>query len=252
MLKFLFLLIFFSMSLPGFSQEGAVKEPLSPEGGQVIIENRPEVSPEESVEPTANESQDVEEVEAARKEYFAKMKQLENSTIKLDQPILNPIDEMQKLGHKQLNTAAILDDKVIALMQKTLKMGLLSNVSSEELKKLILEKIKGSNAEGFVNKFPKLLDVFVEIVKDKDALSGLLGILIRKDDLKEYGYLCLALFVFGLYVKSRIIKPKWPFFRRFRYGLTASLVLTAINLYLFYSYFKEELGPTFSVISKFL
>jgi hypothetical protein len=251
--KFFFLLILIFLSLPGFSQEETVKEPLSENGGQVTIRHRPDVSPADEVPPPApvsEEDSDVREIENARQKNLEKMKLVETATKPLEAPMLNPIEEIQKLGHKQLDAAALMDDKVLAIMQKVLKEGLLSKLPAEEVRKMILDKAKGSQLEGILTSYPKLLDFCVELMRDKDALSGLMGILMRKNDLKTYGYIWLAIFLFGLFIKYRIIKPKWPFFKRFRYSMSVNIVLSLISLYVFYSFFSKELAPTLSIASK--
>ncbi len=253
--KFFSLLILIFLSLPGFSQEETVKEPLSANGGQVTIRQSPDVSPadESSIQaPTPNEDSDIREIENARQKNLEKMKLVETATKPLAAPMLNPIEEMQRLGHKQLDAAALMDDKVLAIMQKVLKAGLLSKLPVEEVRKMILDKVKGSQLEGLLTRFPKLLDFCVEMLRDKEALSGLMGILIRKNDLKTYGYVWIAIFLFGLFIKHRIIKPKWPFFKRFRYGMSVNFVLSIISLYVFYSFFSQELAPTISIISKLI
>jgi hypothetical protein len=252
--KFFFLLILIFLSLPGFSQEETVKEPLSANGGQVTIRQSPDVSPNEvsTLTPAPNEDSDIREIENTRLKNLEKMKLVEKATKPLAAPMLNPIEEMQRLGHKQLDAAALMDDKVLAIMQKVLKEGLLSKLPAEEVRKMVLDKAKDSQLEGILNRFPKLLDFCVEMLRDKDALSGLMGILMRRNDLKTYGYVWLAIFLFGLFIKYRIIKPKWPFFKRFRYSMSVNFVLSLISLYVFYSFFSKELAPTISIISKLI
>jgi hypothetical protein len=262
MLNFFFLSILISLSLPGFAQEGTVKEPLSANGGRVIIQGAPpapEPAPTETPAAAAtapanpadiNEEADVQELEADRQKRLEKINVIEATTAPLAEPTLNPLEEIKRLGHKQIDAAAMLDERVLAILQKTLKTGVMSKLPPEEVKKLIQEKFKNSVLGGILTKFPIVLNILVDLMRDKEALAGLLGIMIRKPDLKEYGYICLALFVFGLFVKSRIIKPKWPFFKRLRYSMSVSLVLTSISFYLFYSYFGTEIGPTIAVISK--
>ena len=253
--KFFFLFILISLSLPGVAQEEIVKEALSENGGQVTIRKSPDVSPKDELStPTTppNEDSDIREIENARQKNLEKMKLVETATKPLADPVLNPIEEMQRLGHKQLDAAALMDAKVLAIMQKTLRAGLLSNLPAEEVRKMILEKVKGSHLEGVFNRFPKLLEFCVEMVRDKEALSGLMGIMMRKDDMKTYGYMWLGIFLFGLFLKYRIIKPQWPFFKRFRYSMSVNAVLSIISLYVFYSFFAKELEPTMSIISKLI
>jgi hypothetical protein len=250
---FLFILIF--LSLPGFSQEETVKEPLSENGGRVTIRKSLDVShvDEVSTQTTpSNENSDIREIENARLTNLEKMKLVETATKPLADPVLNPIEEMQRLGHKQLDAAALMDDRVLAIMQKTLRAGLLNKLPAEEVRKMILEKVKGSHLEGVLSRFPKLLEFCVEMLRDKEALSGLMGIMIRKDDMKTYGYIWLGIFLFGLFLKNRIIKPQWRFFKRFRYSMSVNAVLSMISLYVFYSFFAQELAPTISIFSKLI
>jgi hypothetical protein len=253
--KFFFLFILIFLSLPGLCQEETVKEALSENGGQVTIRKSPDVSPTHSASPQAlnpNEDSDIREIENARQKNLEKMKLVETAAKPLADPVLNPIEEMQRLGHKQLDAAALMDAKVLAIMQKTLRAGLLNKLPAEEVRKMILEKVKGSHLEGVLSRFPKLLEFCVEMVRDKEALSGLMGIMMRKDDMKTYGYMWLGIFLFGLFLKYRIIKPKWPFFKRFRYSMSVNAVLSIISLYVFYSFFAKELAPTMSIISKLI
>jgi hypothetical protein len=252
--KFLFLFVLIFLSLPGFSQEETVKEALSENGGQVTIRKSPDVSPKDELTTPAtppNEDSDIREINARQKN-LEKMKLVEEATKPLADPVLNPIEEMQRLGHKQLDAAALLDDKVLAIMQKTLRAGLLSKLPPEEVKKMILDKAKGSYLEGLFKQFPKLLVFCVEMLRDKEALSGLMGIMMRKDDMKTYGYIWLGIFLFGLFLKNRIIKPRWPFFKRFRYSMSVNAVLSITSLYVFYSFFAQELAPTLSIVSKLI
>ena len=227
-------------------------ERLSPHGGQVIIKKSPDIVPSQEVAPPAavmNEDDVVNELEQARQKRLEKVKKIDDTTKALAAPIINPLEEIQKLGHKQIDAAALLDDKVLAVLQKTLKAGLTSKVPSEEIRAMIQLKLNGSFWEWLFKKYPSILNIAVDIVKDQDALAGLLGILIRKEDLKTYGFIWLVILIFGLYV-NRLIRPKLPFLKRIGYKLTISFFLTVINIFLFYSFFSEELAPTLSIISK--
>jgi hypothetical protein len=253
--KFFFLFILIFLSLPGVAQEETIKEALSENGGHVTIRKSPDVSPKDEVSThitPSNEDSDIREIENARLKNLEKMKLVKTATKPLADPVLNPIEEMQRLGHKQLDAAALMDDKVLAIMQKTLRAGLLNKLPAEELRKMILDKAKGSHLEGVLNRFPKLLEFCVEMLRDKEALSGLMGIMRRKDDMKTYGYIWLGIFLFGLFLKNRIIKPRWPFLKRFRYGMSVNTVLSIISLYVFYSFFAKELAPTLSIFSKLI
>lgn len=252
---FIFCFIFF-FSLSGFSQEEVKKDALSQEGGQVIIrETPPEASPEAvSPEgaPVAPEEADIVELEKERDKQLKQMELVQKSTDPLKNPLGNPVEEMKKLGHQQLNAMSLMDDKVVAILQQTLKDADFSKLTPEFLRASIKEKLKGHFLERVLERFPKLLDIAVDVLRSKEALSGLLGIFARKEDLKTYGYTWLAIFVFSALVKRRIVKPKWNFLRRMRWSMSISLILTSITLTVFYNFFSEEIGPTLSIIQKHL
>ena len=261
--KFFFLLLFLITSLPGFTQEETV-QPLNPNSGKVIIRGAPAapapapgapvadpaaVLVDPAAPPLQDEDDSVSELENARLESQKKFEAIETVTKPLAEP-LNPMEEIQKLGYQQVGVSALLDPKVLAIIQKNFKDGPLTKLSEAEVSTLILEKAKGSMFEDFLKNSPKVLKMCANLMRDKDALLGLLGILVRKDDLKTYMYISIGIFLFGMFVKHRIIKPKFSAFKKFRYSLTVSLILTSITFYIFYSLFGQELGPTLSVISK--
>lgn len=251
--KFLILVLFIACSLPGFAQEETSTTPLSEGGGKVIIQGSPDLAPSEAVAPepvSTNEDDAVREIEEIRAKQLEKMKLVEATTKPLAAPILSPLEEIQKLGHKQLNPAALADPKVIAIVQKILNEGILSKLPPEEVRKMIQAKLEGSVWDGLFKKFPKLMDIAVDMMRDKSALSGLLDIMVRKEDLKTYFYIWLAIFVFGIFVKNRIIKPKWAMNRRIRWSLSISTVFTSLSIYLFYSFFSVELAPTIAIFAK--
>lgn len=272
--KILILVLITLLSLPGFSQEGTTepsataqtetpeqpteikKEALTPGSGQVIIRGTPDTpdeNPEEtgiSHDPSVNEDATVEEIEAAREKQLEKMQMIQKTTEAVGKPLLNPLGEIQALGHNQLNAAALMDDKVVAILQKMIQEGHMGRISHDALKAQFAEKAKGTFWEKVITKFPALLEIAVEVIRSKEALGGLLGIMARKDDLKTYFYMWLAIFVFGAYFKHRVIKPKWPFLKRMAFSLTISLVLTTASLSIFYNFFSEELSPTISIVAK--
>ena len=256
MLKFFFFSLLLLLSLPGITQEENQISPLSQTGGHVTIRNSVPSQPKADTPPTPtqdqNEDSSVRELEAIHQEQRDKIQKIEKTIEPLKDPILNPIEEIKKLGHKQIDAVSLMDEKVLAILQKTLDQGILAKLSAQELKEMILKNNKGTFLGDFLSASPKFLDFFVDVLRDKNALIGLIGILVRKEDLKNYGYICLVIFIFGLYIKTRIIKPKWSFIRRTFWGLSFSLVMSSISLYLFYNSFSEEVKPTLSIAFKHL
>jgi len=247
--KFLILIFLSLFCLPGLTQEDKSLEPISPEGGRVIIRGASEVPVEPEVQaPAPVENADIAELEALRAAQQKKIKLVEAAAEPLAKPLRNPFEEMKKLGYEQITAAALLDERILAILQTTLKERPVASMSRDKVRALIIKRSTGSKSGNLFEKFPKLLDFAVDFVRDEKAIPGLLGILTRKEDLKSYGYIWLVIFIFGLFVKSRVIKPKWAFKKRLLYSISFSLVLSSASLYIFYSLFSEELSPTLSLI----
>ena len=248
------LTLFLFFALPGYSQEEEIKQPLSDQGGQVIVrETAPESVDQSKTAPVVPaEDADLAELERVRAEKLKQMQIIQKSTETLKNPVGNPMEELQKLGHKQIDAVALMDKKVVALLQKVLKEADFSKMTPEVVREMINQKVKGHFMEDVLKTFPKLLDIAVDFVRSKEAMSGMLGIFARKEDLKTFGYTWLAIFVFAALVKRRIIKPKWNFFRRMRWSLAISVILTGVSLTVFYQLFSVEISPTVEILQKHL
>jgi hypothetical protein len=246
--NFLIVLFLVLFALPGFSQEEH-----DGGGGKVIIRETPgyQAAEPEAI-PIPDEDQEmIDAAEADRLKQIEKIQAVQKATAPIAEA-KGPLQQIQELGYKQLDAAALMDTKVIALLQQNLRDGAMAKTSDEDLKKLMQEKIKGTWMEGPVSHFPKLLSIMSDLVRSKEALPGLLGIMARKADLKTYGYIWVVIFIFGLYIKSKLVKPKWDFGRRFKWKITISTILGIINFAIFYSFFGTEIQPSFSIIGKHL
>ncbi len=266
-----FFFFFLLICLPGFGQEDLEKQPLSQGGGRVIIKggasaNTPQPdsptpstsSPEQPQapasdsfsEPSNNEDSAIAELELARKKQLEKMKMIEKSVEPLKSPMLNPIEEIKKLGHKQLDLDALLDKRVLVILKEAFKDGILGHLPEEEVRKIIKDKIKHNFLGSITRMFPKVLDFLVDLARDKHVFHGLIALIERRDDLKTYGYIWLVIFIFGLLVKRRLVKPKWTFLRRLRWNMSINLFLSLISISVFYFMFSIELDPFIKVLSQ--
>ena len=260
MLNLFFSFLLLLSCLPAFSQEDIEKSSLSPGGGKVIIKPSSGsassgAQADSSESPTEgssipDEDSSVAELEKARAKQLEKMKLIEKSIEPLKSPMLNPIDEIKKLGHKQLDFNALLDKRVLTILRDAFKDGVLGHLPEAEVRKIILEKIQGSLLGSLVETFPKLLNLLVDLARDKHVFHGLLTMLERREDLKLYGYIWIGILIFGLLLKRRLVKPKWDFFKRFKWNMTINFFLSLFSLSVFYFMFSIELDPLLSVIAK--
>jgi hypothetical protein len=259
MLKTLTLILFLSFTLSGFGQEGEESSPAAPtatpEGGRVIIrETSPAAHSPETQATTEDRLEDDEAdlaaLEEARQKQLEKAKLIEQSTDPLKDPLGNPTQQLLKLTKGQISAAMLMDDKIQAALTRIFSEGHMSRASREETVQLLQAKTKGSFMEKMFLWFPSLLQISVDVVRDSFAMPGLIKILTRKDDLKTFGYIWLAVFIFGMLIRNRLVKPKLSFFKRRIYSLSISLPLNILTLYIFYSMFGEEITPTLEIMAR--
>lgn len=243
MLKTFLITFLVLFSLPGFGQEE------NSSGGSVTIRETPAAEVPEEATPVVEEDEALRELEAAREAQLKKAQMIQAATKPLEKPLGSPLEQIQALGHQQLNAASLLDEKVLGIVQKLFADGHFSKVPRSETSNFISEKVKGSVWEKIFRHLPVLKEIAVDVIRDPKAMPGLMQILIRKDDLKTYGYIWLAIFILGLLIKNRIIKPKWPFKKRWMVSMMISLPLTIITLSVFYNMFGVELDPFLGIIA---
>lgn len=205
-MKFLFLIFFILMSLPGLCQEDFE-----------VIESR------------------------------------ENSTSSPTPLVIPEIDsaiELKKLGYESINARALTDKRVILLIKRILEESQLSEVPPDVVKGLILDKLKGSLLGDFLKAAPRLLDLLVDIMRDKKALSGLIDIALRREDLKSYIHFWIAFLIAAWLLKKATFKKEWGRLKTIGLGLCVSFIITGVSVTIFYNTFEKELGPTIKILSR--
>jgi hypothetical protein len=251
MLKISVLLFFVLFSLSGLCQEGDSGTSSSTGGTVTIRESAPTAEVKTEAEaPVFEEDEAIRELNATREAQLKKANLIQSATKPLEKPMGSPFEDIKALGHQQLNAAALMDEKVLAIFQKLFTDGHFSKVPRAETLKFLSEKVKGSFWEKVFIWFPVLKEIAVEVIRDPKAMPGLMQILVRKDDLKTYGYIWLAIFVFGIFIKGRIVKPKWPFLKRRLVSLTISIPLTLMTFGVFYNIFSVEIDPLLGIIAE--
>jgi hypothetical protein len=236
MLKIFFIFLTF-LSLSGLCQEG---------GGRVIIrENPAAIEAQRPVENSPAYNPD-EDAEIDEKDQHSNLKIPETPELQF-----NFFEELEKLGYEELNLKALTDKNVQPLLQELMASNALKNESFENSKEFIKTAAKGKPVEAIFKKFPKTLDISADVLRDKNALPGLVSILGQKEKLKRFGIFWVVLFISGLIIKWKIIAKYAPL-TRFASSIALSLVLTLSSLFLFYGFFTQELESTVSILSKHL
>jgi hypothetical protein len=214
-LNLLFILFLCFLSLPGFGQE--------------------------------DDEKFLEDLENSKKKQLETAARLQRTHQAIKDDTFNAAEELKILGHGDINIASLMDEKVVKVLERMVKESELKNAPPEKVKALILEKASFPVQEFFTD-HPKIFDTVADIVRDENALSGLIGILVRKDDLKLYGLIWILLMIMGWLIKKIFVGPDWHVKQKFIFAMLVSLTITFISFSTFYKLFKAELTPTASIL----
>lgn len=218
-MKFL-LLIFFLFSLPGFGQE--------------------------------DEDKHLKELEAQRRRQTEMAVKLDESRQNLQNTTYNAIEELKKLGHENITAASLLDEKVVKIVRKLLVDSPIRQMPREKVQALILDKAKDNVLGPFLLESPKALDFLTDVLMDKDALPALMGIFLRKDDLKYYFYLWIGIVIMGYVFKRLFVPVEWVGWKEIVAAIVINIVIACICVTVFYRTFNEELDPLLRVVGNYI
>ncbi|WPU63889.1 hypothetical protein [Peredibacter starrii] len=218
-MKFL-LLIFFLFSLPGLGQE--------------------------------DEDKHLRDLEAQRRKQTEMAVKLEETRQNLQNNTYNAIEELKKLGHENITAASLLDEKVVKIVRKILVDSPIRQMPRERVKELILDKAKDNALGPFLLESPKVLDFLADVLMDKDALPALMGIFLRKDDLKYYFYLWIGIVIMGYLFKRFFVPVEWVGWKEILAAIAINIVIVCICVTVFYQTFKEELDPLLRVVGNYI
>lgn len=167
---------------------------------------------------------------------------------KVSQDKFDPIFELHKLGHSELSAKSLLDERVVVILQKLFRNNELQKQSPEFISQLILDKAKGKPFEWILKDHPKVLSAIVDVIRDQEALASLIGIFLRKGDLKTYFFIWIGLMILGHLIKRFAFSEDWGKGKRFIMSFLLSLTLTVTSLTVFYNMFDRELSPTAKIL----
>jgi hypothetical protein len=191
----------------------------------------------------------LEELEIQKRKQAQPAIQIDQTQEDITNAVLSFPEELKKLGHKAIDSAALQDKRVLKLMQKLLRNNPLQTASREEVRSLVLDKVQGRPLERFLSQNPKILDTVVDLLRDKEAMPALVGILIKQDKLKLYFIFWVGLFISYWIIRKYVFNKDWSRRKSFSMRLLLSLLFTATTLTVFFQMFHPELMPTVRIIA---
>lgn len=158
-------------------------------------------------------------------------------------------EEISYQDNPQSNSTLELEpQKMYEVLKSIYKTGLLKRISNEDLKKQILRQTRGTFAADFLENNPKVLNTFVEIIKDDKALLSLMDISKRKGDLWIYFFVWLGIMFLAHLLKKMISDDDWNFISKMLLSLILSVGVLVCSSLAFYRMFYTELKPTVKII----
>jgi len=83
--------------------------------------------------------------------------------------------------------------------------------SPEAVKALIEDRFEGSYLKSFLLSHPRIYNLLVDILRDKDALMGLIDIALRQNDMKSFLHFWIAFLISIWLLKKAIFSKAWSF-----------------------------------------
>lgn len=165
--------------------------------------------------------------------------------------IFNAPEELKKLGHEKLNPESFLDPKVVGVVQQMFRESPFQKLSREDARKQIFDRLKDGKFKTYLLKNPKFTDGIVDLLQDKEAIPSLIGIFLKKAELKLYGCLWLALIILTWLFKKIFFNKNWSRGKSILMGFLVNLSSTVMSLVVFYQIFHKEISPSIRIISRY-
>lgn len=211
----------------------------------------PETPPETpAAEAVIEDDAGVGDLEKQRNVQIQNALKLDESRKQLVEQTSEAVEGIEEASVNTIKDLGKLDDKAIDLLLQNIKTADISSRSAPLVRQQLLEQSQGKPLGRMFAQFPITLDIMVDLIRDKKALPGLVGLLKRKNDLKNYGFLVLFVAIISWIIRRFVFPINWSGGKRFTMGLLLSLAGMALTFGVFYVSFNEEIAPTVSIVLK--
>lgn len=167
-------------------------------------------------------------------------------------PIFDASLELKKLGYDSINAKALTDKRVILLIKRMHSESHLMEASSSDVKALIEDRFQDTYLKSFLLSHPRIYNLLVDILRDKDALMGLIDIALRQNDVKSFLHFWIAFLIAIWLLKKALFSKAWSLKKTMLFGFFVSALVTTVSVGVFYNTFKKELTPIIKIISRHL
>jgi hypothetical protein len=130
----------------------------------------PEDAKEIPVEPAVSEDEKLlNELNAAKARQAETALKIEQAKDDLSNVASGTLSDLQNSGNLSLETFKSMDDKTLTFLRDKLKESNMSSVPAERVRAAILEKTNGNSLGPIFKRYPLMLDICVDILRDPEA-----------------------------------------------------------------------------------
>lgn len=126
----------------------------------------------------------------------------------------------------------------------------LQSMSERELIKLLLENTKGSGAQDYIDRFPKLAVFSVRLIKDKNALPSFVKIADDQDKLIRFTGIMIATILVSFFLKRIMKRQGRPVWKAISLWFLRLMIMTSLRFAIILFFFSEEITPIFNIATK--
>lgn len=161
----------------------------------------------------------------------------------------NPEDtQYQEYNFSALALKALKDPQIKEKIAKQFDESNISLMSMDQKRKHFNQFYKNSFFKAALDKVPKLRDIFIDVITDKDSILGLLSIFQKEQERLYALYFIISVFILNFILKKLFIVPGTGFFSRLFLGLTISGFSWLLTIGGLFYLFQKELAPIVKVV----
>lgn len=158
-------------------------------------------------------------------------------------------DEAAHVSIKESYLSNVMSSDAKKFVAEFLRKNPFSEVPAPELRALVSARLNGIPFGKMLDNNPKLMDMFVELLRDKKAIPSLLSLINKPEKVKQFGIFALAVFVMVFILN--LFNSKGNIFKRILIKMSIGLTAFTCNLVAIYVIFGEEIQPTLNIVLKY-
>ena len=159
------------------------------------------------------------------------------------------LKDLNDNGHQHLGLKALSDPRIKEVIAKQFDESNISLMSLETKRQYFNDQFKDSFLKEILEKVPRIRDVFIDVITDKDSMLGLVSIFQKEKERIHFFYVVIASFILNILLKKLLINGSAHFLMRLFQRLTVNFFCFLLTTGALFYLFSKELKPITKVIS---